>query len=435
MSAVRIFLGFSPALRLNLLFLFIGGLCFWAGLAGLLPALPLYIGEFGATGQQIGWVMGCFGVGLLAIRPQMAKLADNRGRKVVLMVGLSAIAAAPLGYWLVAYCPDWTISLSGSETGWQIDIRILLLMVMRAFHGISIAAYVTAYSALIVDLAPPGSRGELIGYMSLVNPLGMALGPALGGFLVDSAGFQAVFLVTGGLGLVGLMVSSRVVETIKPAIAKPSSSKESQLFWRLILTPRVRIPSLILLLVGLAFGALATFIPLYVQELELELNVGLIYAASALTSFIVRFLVGSASDRHGRGRFITLSLLLYTLAMTVMWLAQSSSFLILGGLIQGAAAGTLIPMIAALMADRSQADERARIFGLCMGGFDVGIAVAGPVFGQLADVIGYRSIFGMSAVMTFIGLFIFVTTSSKDVAHSLRFALSHGRDVYAIDQA
>lgn len=430
---MKIFLGFSPALRLNLLRLFISGLCFWAGLAGLLPALPLYIGEFGATGQQIGLVMGCFGIGLIVIRPYMARMADERGRKVVLLIGLIAIATAPLGYWLVAFVPDVTLQIPGVAQTVAINIHVLLMMLLRAGHGVSIAAYVTAYSALIVDLAPAGSRGELIGYMSLVNPLGMAIGPALGGFLVESAGFQAVFLVTGSLGLVGLLFSSQVKEIPRDAIAPPSNNTKSQLFWKLLLTPRIRIPAIILLLVGLAFGTLATFIPLYVKALGLDLNVGLIYTASAITSFIIRFVVGSASDRYGRGRFITLSLVLYTLAMTVMWLANSSAMLLLGGLIQGAAAGTLIPMIAALMADRSHPSERARIFGLCMVGFDVGIAVAGPIFGQLADTIGYRSIFGVSALMTLLGFVIFTTASSKDLSHSLRFALSHGRDVYAVD--
>jgi MFS family permease len=55
---------------------------------------------------------------------------------------------------------------------------------------------------------------------------------------------------------------------------------------------------------------------------------------------------------------------------------------LLAGLVQGLAAGTLIPMIAALMADRSHPNERGRTFGLVMVGFDLGIAFAGPIFGK-----------------------------------------------------
>jgi MFS family permease len=178
---------------------------------------------------------------------------------------------------------------------------------------------------------------------------------------------------------------------------------------------------------------LSTFIPLFVRETGLALNVGLIYTASAIASFASRLMVGRASDRHGRGRFITVSLLLYTLAMLAFWQANSPTTFLLAGLIQGGAAGTLIPMISALMGDRSNSTERGKVFGLVMVGFDVGIAMAGPVFGSFADWASYRDCFGLAGLMTFIGFLIFITTSSKNLAYSLKFSLRGGRDIYAID--
>jgi MFS family permease len=44
---------------------------------------------------------------------------------------------------------------------------------------------------------------------------------------------------------------------------------------------------------------------------------------------------------------------IYSLSMAIFWLADSAPIFLLAGLVQGFAAGTLIPMIAALMADRS----------------------------------------------------------------------------------
>ncbi|PSN19901.1 MFS transporter [filamentous cyanobacterium CCP5] len=430
---MRIFSTFSPALRLNLAVLFVAGLCFWAGLAGLLPTLPLFIESLGASGQQIGIVMACFAVGLLVARPTLSRLADERGRKFVMVIGLVAIALAPFGYLLVQALPHsvWQVSLGGRSLA--IDLSILAVMLVRVFHGLSIAAFVVAYSALVIDVSPAANRGELIGYMSLVNPVGMALGPALGGFLYEGMGFRVAFLSMGLLGLLGLLCASQVQESYQPQPKAATDAAGKQLFWQLLWTPRVRTPAIILLLVGLAFGTLSTFVPLFVREAGIGLNVGLIYTASAIASFASRLLVGRASDRHGRGRFITVSLALYALAMFTFWQARTSEVFLLAGLIQGGAAGTLIPMIAALMGDRSLPNERGRVFGLAMVGFDVGIALAGPIFGSFADVVSYRGTFGLAGVMSLLGLIIFVTTSSKDMAHSLRFALSHGRDIYAVD--
>ncbi|MEO0455645.1 MAG: MFS transporter [Cyanobacteria bacterium P01_A01_bin.114] len=427
---MSVFSSFSPALRRNLAVLFMAGLCFWAGLAGLLPSLPLYIETFGANGQQIGFVMASFGVGLLAARPMMARLTDQRGRKPVMMIGLGAIAAAPLSYLLIQFLP--TMVWDGAVLGQPLSVSspVVLLMVFRAFHGLSIAAFVTAYSALVADLAPPENRGELIGYMSLVNPIGMALGPALGGYLYDLSGFTAVFLVMSAVGTLGFMgvLSSREPDPVLGQTVATANRK----FWALLWTPPIRIPALMLLLVGLAFGSLATFIPLYARESHLDVNVGLIYTASAMASFAVRLPAGKASDRFGRGRFISIGLIFYTVSMAVLWLAHSVPMVLLAGALQGAGGGTLIPMVAALMADRSAPGERGLMFGLCLTGFDVGISLSGPLMGWVADLSSYRDIFALAGAMTLLGLIIFITTSSKDLAHSMRFALGRGRDVYAI---
>ncbi|MEL6334740.1 MAG: MFS transporter, partial [Cyanobacteria bacterium J06626_26] len=55
-----------------------------------------------------------------------------------------------------------------------------------------------------------------------------------------------------------------------------------------------------------------------------------------------------------------------------------------------------------------------------------------PVMGQVADLTSYRDIFGVAAAMTMLGLVIFITTSSKDVGHSVQFSLKGGKDVYAV---
>jgi MFS family permease len=153
----------EPYQRQSLLVLFITGLLFWTSIAILLPTLPAYLDSIGINQQQLGLIIGAFAVGLLVTRPTLGKLADARGRKFVLLIGTAVAAIAPLGYLTVTSIP-W-------------------LMLIRAFHGISIAAFTTAYSALVVDLAPPKQRGEIIGLMSLTNPVGVALGPAIGGYL------------------------------------------------------------------------------------------------------------------------------------------------------------------------------------------------------------------------------------------------------------
>lgn len=403
----------NPQTRRNLRVLFGMGLLFWASLASLLPTLPPYVKSLGASNQQLGVVMGSFAIGLLLFRPQMGRLADSRGRKVVLLIGITVAAIAPICHLLTQSLP--------------------VLMVIRAFHGLSIAAFTTAYSALIVDISPPQNRGELIGYMSLVNPIGMALGPAIGGYIQEWKGSTPVFVLASGLGVVSLICCSQVQSPPVEQVSDSTAAKtESQPSWRLLVSDRIRIPTITMLLVGLAFGTLTTFVPLYIKDSGSNLNPGLFYTSAAIASFGVRFLAGRASDRYGRGPFITIGLACYALSMFLLCIAQTTPAFLLAGFMEGIGGGTFLPIMIALVADRCQPHERGRVLGLFMCGFDLGIALAGPILGIVADQVGYRGLFGMAFVLALAALIIFLTRCSKNLPQSLRFALGRGTDAYAL---
>ncbi|MBP5971354.1 MFS transporter [Brasilonema sp. CT11] len=397
-------------LQSKLLILFAAGLLFWSSIGSLLPTLPLYVESVGATKQQIGIVMGGFAIGLLFFRPFLGRLADWRGRKIVLLIGTLVAAIAPLGYLSVKSIP--------------------LLIVVRAFHGISIAAFTTGFNALVADMAPSEKRGEIIGYMSLVNPIGIAIGPALGGYLQAGVGNQILFLITAELAFVAFLGLLTIVNP--PLPIHHQGNIQNLQFWQVLFSPRVRIPAFIMLLVGLAFGALHVFVPLFIKSTGVNLNPGLFYTAAAVASFGIRIFTAKASDRFGRGLFITISLVLYTLALSVLWLANSPAAFLFASMIEGIASGTLIPIIAVLMVDRAHAYERGQIFAVCLMGLDIGIAIAGPIFGYIAEYLGYRDLFGLCAGLTFLGVIIFITFSGKDLPSSVRFAFGRGRDVYAL---
>jgi len=397
----------DPDLRKNLVVIFTCGLLFWSALASLLPTLPLYIESLGSTKQQIGIVMGSFAVGVLVFRPQVGKLADRQGRKLVLLIGMIVATIAPLGYLAVK-------SLVG-------------LMLIRAFHGISIAAFATAYIALVSDLAPDDRRGEIIGYMSLVNPIGVAVGPALGGYLQAIAGYTPLFIFSGLLAGLGLIC---VIPITNPPTWKNNKQETGDDFWGILISPRVRVPTIILLMIGFSIGTIHTFIALYIKSIGVDLNAGLFFAAAAISSFVIRLFVGRASDKYGRGLFVTLSLIAYSIAMLIIWQANSSPILLLGAIVEGAASGIAIPMISAMMTDRALPHERGRIFSVSLTGFDLGLGIAGPVVGYIAQSTSYRHVFGLSFSLTLLAILIFISQSNHGVFQSLRFALGRSKDVY-----
>ncbi len=403
-----------PPTRRNLYFMFAAGLCFWACMASMLPVLPLYIQDLNATSQELGIIMGSFAIGLLLFRPQMGILADTQGRKIVLLLGILVAAIAPIFYLLIHHK--------------------FLLIGVRIFHGISIAAFATAFSTMIADISPPQHRGEVIGTMSLNNPIGMAIGPMVGDLMLHAQGYSACFWLSSTLASLSFVFATQVHLKRQPIAKSATPDALTQGYLRFLWKPEFRMPTLMMLVVGSAFGILSTFVPLYLRENHLTVTASAFYSSAAIMSFITRAIAGKQSDIHGRGRFITLGIAMYGLSMAMLWLTQGDGWVIISGLVEGIGGGLFLPVTIALITDRATPELRGRIFSLCISGFDVGIFLAGPCLGGVADTIGYRGLFGVATGIVAIGMASFITHSSKDLQHSLQFSLFRGRDVYALPQ-
>ena len=379
----------------------------------------MYAQDAGATRQEVGWIMGSFAIGLLGSRVWIGKLVDRRGRKIALLIGASVVAIAPLGYLLTE--------------------SVIPLMAIRAFHGVCLAAYTTGYNALIVDLSPPQQRGELISYMSVAVPLGMGFGPAGGAYLAESAGYQTLFYLSALLGFLSLLLAFQIKEPKRAKITspekqadRPEPSPSPRSIWELISSQALLIPTLVLLLIGLLFGNLATFLPLFVREIDLGSYAGLFYSTAAIASFLPRILLGPISDSIGRGVFISGSLFCYLLAMIFLAQANTPFELLSAAVLEGAGSGVLIPMSIALISDRSAFNERGKVFAVCMSGFDGGIAIAAPIMGILNENLGFRTVFWLTGGLAIAALFLFLTLSNPTILRSLKFALGRSQDLYAI---
>jgi predicted MFS family arabinose efflux permease len=118
--------------------------------------------------------------------------------------------------------------------------------------------------------------------------------------------------------------------------------------------------------------------------------------------------------------------------MIMLWQADSVATVLAAGLVEGCGGGLVLPMMIVLLTDRCDPQERPRAFSLCIGGFDLGMFLAGPCVGVLAPWIGYRGLFAMAAIVATVATLIFATQSNSSLPYSLRFALGRGRDRYAL---
>jgi MFS family permease len=158
----------------NLTVIFLITLIGVMGVASITPAFPSIIKHFGITPTQVTLLITVFTFPGIFLAPVIGVLADNFGRKTILVPSLVLFGLAGLGCFFTS---DWR-----------------MLLVLRFFQGIGAASLGMLNVTLIGDLFEGPKRGEIMGYNASILSIGTASYPAVGGALA-MAGWQYPFLL------------------------------------------------------------------------------------------------------------------------------------------------------------------------------------------------------------------------------------------------
>jgi EmrB/QacA subfamily drug resistance transporter len=157
-------------------------------------ALPAIQRELGADASQAQWVIESYALFLASLLLVGGALGDRYGRRRVFMIGVALFTAAALG-------------CAFSATAGQ-------LIAARAVQGIGAALLVPGSLALISAAYDEDHRGAAIGTWSAFSGIAAAIGPVIGGFLVDHYSWSWAFLLNVPIAVVlWLICATRVEET------------------------------------------------------------------------------------------------------------------------------------------------------------------------------------------------------------------------------
>lgn len=174
----------------NLYIAWIG--CFFTGASFslVMPFIPVYIRELGAPKDRADFYAGlAISVTALAaaiFAPIWGNLADRRGRKLMM---IRAAAGMTITMGALAFVQD-----------------VYTLLIMRTFTGV-LSGYIPNATAMIASQVPPEKNGWALGTLSTGAVAGNLIGPLMGGFLAQTFGIRNVFLITGGILLISLILT------------------------------------------------------------------------------------------------------------------------------------------------------------------------------------------------------------------------------------
>ena len=164
-------------------------------------ALPTIQDEFGATQADVQWVVQAYALFLAALILVGGSLGDRFGRRRVFAIGVAIFAVASAGCGLAP--------------------TVEVLIAARALQGIGGALLVPGSLAIISASFPDREqRGKAIGTWSAFTAITSAIGPVVGGWLVDNASWRWVFFINLPLSIVVLAIAlTRVPESRDPEAA------------------------------------------------------------------------------------------------------------------------------------------------------------------------------------------------------------------------
>src|SRR3954470_10379056 len=154
-------------------------------------ALPDIQSSLGASLSSLQWVVDAYALTLAAFLLTAGSLADRLGRRAVFVAGLALFTVASL-----------LCGLSTSPNA---------LNLARALQGVGGAAMFATSLALLAAAFTGRERGTALGIWGATTGASVAVGPLVGGVLVEHVSWQSIFFVNLPIGLAAIAVTLRMV--------------------------------------------------------------------------------------------------------------------------------------------------------------------------------------------------------------------------------
>jgi len=155
-------------------------------------SLPTIIETLNTNVKAGSWVVVAYLIIITGCLLLMGRLTDLLGQRRVYLFGFSAFT---LGSALCGLSP-----------------MIYFLIGSRVVQGVGAAALMASGPAILTSSFPDNERGKALGIIGSVVSAGFLTGPLLGGFLVEHLGWRSVFFINLPIGVVGILLSSKVLE-------------------------------------------------------------------------------------------------------------------------------------------------------------------------------------------------------------------------------
>lgn len=357
------------------------------GFMFVFPFLPFYIRELGVTGDAsvarwTGIVSAGAPITMALFAPFWGHLADQYGRKLMVV---RAMLSGTVVLLLMAMARNVTD-----------------LFICRLLQG-ALTGTITANTALVASITPPGRAGYTLGMMQAAVFLGVSVGPLMGGICADALGYRACFYVAAAVLFVGgflviFAVNEPVIASTGPARCRNGSFVE-------VLTGAGFLAAVFTLLtIRFANSAANPIFPLFVEKIRgpgegIATLTGSIISVAGIAAAVFAGIFGRVGDSRGHKPLLVGCSILAAFASFLHALATSVLHLFILRTLFGLAVAGMLPAANAIIRDTTHDRNIGKAYGLTTALTAIGWA-AGPLTGgYLAAALGLRAPFVLTTLV------------------------------------
>ncbi|MCM3123632.1 MULTISPECIES: MFS transporter [unclassified Mesobacillus] len=341
------------------------------GFGIIIPVIPFYAEEIGATPTQLGLLMAVYSLMQFLFAPMWGRISDRIGRKPVIMIGILGLS---LSFFLMA-----------------ISTQLWMLFAARIIGGFLSSANMPTVMAYVADITSEEDRGKGMGIIGAAVGLGFIFGPAIGG-VFSKTSLSTPFYIAGATSLITFLVVTFVLKESLSADQRNSEERERTSLMKAFTGP-LSMLFLLQLFVSLSLSGLeATFAYFAAEKAELgSVELGYIFMIMGLAGAVVQGgLVGRLTKTLGEGKVIQLGIVISAIGFGLILLTEGFGTAALFLTIFGIGNGLIRPSVSSLLTKKSTTghggttgllssfDSLGRIIGPPLGGWLFSIAIGLP---------------------------------------------------------
>jgi MFS family permease len=345
--------------------------------------LPGFLHGLGADELRIGIVMATMSLSAILLRPLIGRLIDERGRRIVVLVGGVVNILACLAYLTVETLGPW-------------------LYTIRIVHGLAQAMLFSVLFTIAADVVPAARRVEGIALFGISGMIPLSLAGLIGDAILARAEYEHLFVFTACAAAAGHAVGTALPDSRPLEGGDPARS-----FFRSVFAAQLLPVWVVGFGFSLAIASYFTFFKTWVIAREIG-SVGGFFTAYTIAAVLLRVVFGWVPDRIGPKRTLVPALVCLSVGVGLLAFVDSEIGVIVAGALCGTGHGYAFPITSALVVTRARASERGAALAAFTALFDLGLLVGGPTLGLLVTLTDYETMFATAAVLVLVGLLAFI---------------------------